>query len=157
MHVHLHARSARALTAAVLAFAALTACSKNETKEAGGDVTPGAAAPAPAAPTVAVADVDIGRAVSNARVTDKTDNFKATDTVYTSVHTTGTSTSSTMMARWTFEDGQVVQESSQSIAPTGEAWTEFHISKPGGLPKGKYKVEVFLDSKSAATKDFEIK
>jgi len=157
MHVHLHARSARALTAAALAFAALTACSKNETKESGGDVTPGAAAPAPAAPTVAVTDVDIGRAVANARVIDKTDNFKATDTVYTSVHTTGTSTSSTMMARWTFEDGQVVQESSQSIAPTGEAWTEFHISKPGGLPKGKYKVEVFLDSKSAATKDFEIK
>jgi hypothetical protein len=25
------------------------------------------------------------------------------------------------------------------------------------LPKGKYKVEVFLDSKSAGTKDFEVK
>jgi len=157
MHVQRHARSARALSAAVLAFAVLTACSKNETKEAGGDVTPGAATPAPAAATIAVADVDIGRAVSNARITDKTDDFKTTDTVYTSVHTTGTSTSSNVMARWTFEDGQVVEESTQSIAPTGEAWTEFHISKPGGLPKGKYKVEVFLDSKSAGTKEFEIK
>ena len=157
MHVHLHTRSARALAVAGLAFAALTACGKNDTKEAGGDVTPGAAAPAPATSTVAVADVDLGRAVSNARVTDKTDDFKATDTVYTSIHTTGTSTASTLMARWTFEDGQVVDESSQSIAPTGEAWTEFHSSKPGGLPKRKYKVEVYLDSKSAGTKEFEIK
>ena len=157
MHVHLHTRSARALAVAGLAFVALTACGKSDTKEAGGDVTPGAAAPAPTTSTVAVADVDLGRAVSNARVTDKTDDFKATDTVYTSIHTTGTSTASTLMARWTFEDGQVVDESSQSIAPTGEAWTEFHISKPGGLPKGKYKVEVFLDSKSAGTKEFEIK
>ena len=43
------------------------------------------------------------------------------------------------------------------VAPNGDAYTEFHISKPTGLPKGKYKVEVFLDSKSAGTKDFEVK
>ena len=160
MHVHLHAvhaRSARTLTAAVVAFFALTACSKQDTKESTGDVTPGAAAPAPAAPTVAVADIEVGRGITNMRVNEKTDDFRATDTVYTSVRTTGTSPSSNLMARWTFEDGQVVDESTQAIAPTGEAWTEFHISKPGGLPKGKYKVEVFLDSKSAGTKDFEIK
>jgi hypothetical protein len=155
MHVHLPARSARAFTAAALAFLTLAACAKEETKESAGDVTPGAAAPA--APTVAVAEVDVGRAIANARITDKTDDFKTTDTVYTSVRTTGTSTNSTLMARWTFEDGQVVEEATQPIAPTGEAWTEFHISKPGGLPKGKYKVEVFLDSKSAGTKEFEVK
>lgn len=155
MHVNAHARSMRAAIAAVLMVGALAACSKENRNEAAGDVTPGAAAPA--APTVAVADFDLGRAVSNARVTDKTDDFRATDTIYASVRTTGTSASSTVMARWTFEDGQVVQESSQAIAPTGEAFTEFHISKPGGLPKGKYKVEVFLDNKSAGTKDFEVK
>jgi hypothetical protein len=104
-----------------------------------------------------VADIDVGRAASNSRVTDKTDNFKPADTVYTSVHTTGSSAATTVMARWTFEDGQVVQESSQSIAPNGDAYTEFHISKPTGLPKGKYKVEVFVDGKSAGTKDFEVK
>jgi hypothetical protein len=155
MHLQLHARSARSLTVVAFAFAALVACSK-ERKESGGDVTPGATATPPAA-TVGVADIDVGRAVANAKVTDKTNDFKPADTVYTSVHTTGSATAATVMARWTFEDGQVVQESSQSIAPTGDAYTEFHISKPGGLPKGKYKVEVFLDSKSAGTKDFEVK
>ena len=156
MHVQLHARSARALAVAAIAVAAFTACSK-EKKESTGDVTPSAAAPAPATSTVAVADIDVGRAITDKRVTDKTDNFKGTDTIYTSVHTTGSATAANVMARWTFEDGQVVQESTQSIAPTGDAYTEFHISKPGGLPKGKYKVEVFLDSKSAGTKDFEVK
>jgi flagellar hook assembly protein FlgD len=156
MHVKFHARSTRFLATTALAFAAFTACNK-EQKVAGGDVTPGAAATTPAASTVAIADVDVGKAVSNARVTDKTNDFKPADTVYTSVHTTGSASAATVMARWTFQDGQVVQESSQSIAPSGDAYTEFHISKPSGLPKGKYKVEVFLDSKSAGTKDFEVK
>jgi len=156
MHLHLHARPARSLTVVALAVAALAACSK-EKKESAGDVTPGAAAATPATSTVAVADIDVGRQAANSRVTDKTDNFKPADTVYTSVHTTGSAPSATLMARWTFEDGQVVQESSQAIAPNGDAYTEFHISKPSGLPKGKYKVEVFLDSKSVGTKDFEVK
>ena len=156
MHLQFHARSTRVMAATALALAALTACSK-EQKTADGDVTPGAAATTPAATTVAVADVDVWKAVSNARVTDKTNDFKPADTVYTSVHTTGSASAATVMARWTFEDGQVVQESSQAIAPSGDAYTEFHISKASGLPKGKYKVEVFLDSKSAGTKDFEVK
>ena len=155
MDLHLHARRARGLMVAVMALATVSACSK-EKKESAGDV-PGATATTPAASTVAVTDIDVGKAVANSRVTDKTDNFKAADTVYTSVHTTGSASAATVMARWTFEDGQVVQESSQSIAPNGDAYTEFHISKPTGLPKGKYKVEVFLDSKSAGTKDFEVK
>ena len=156
MDLHLHARRARGLMVAVVALATVSACSK-EKKESAGDVTPGATATTPATSTVAVTDIDVGKAAANSRVTDKTDNFKPADTVYTSVHTTGSASAATVMARWTFEDGQVVQESSQSIAPNGDAYTEFHISKPTGLPKGKYKVEVFLDSKSAGTKDFEVK
>ena len=156
MDLHVHARWTRGLMLAGMALATVSACSK-EKKESAGDVTPAATATTPAASTVAVTDIDVGKAAANSRVTDKTDNFKPADTVYTSVHTTGSASAATVMARWTFEDGQVVQESSQSIAPNGDAYTEFHISKPTGLPKGKYKVEVFLDSKSAGTKDFEVK
>jgi hypothetical protein len=154
MHVGIHARALRAATAG-LAVLLVAACSKENQNEAAGDVTPGAAATATTA--VSVADIDLGRAVANSRVTNETDDFSRTDTVYASVHTTGSAPSTTLMARWTYEDGQVVQESSQAIAPTGDAYTEFHISKPGGLPAGKYKVEVFVDNKSAGTKDFEVK
>ncbi len=41
-------------------------------------------------------------------------------------------------------------------APTGDARTEFHISKPDGWPTGKYKLEVFLNGSSAATREFEV-
>ena len=149
MHVHLHARSARSLTVAALALVALAACSKEKKVSARRRRRP---VPPPRrlrrVPWRSPTSMSAGRS-PNAQVTDKTDTFKPADTVYTSVHTTGSATAATVMARWTFEDGQVVQESSQSIAPTGDAYTEFHISKPAGLPKGKYKVEVFLDSKSA--------
>ena len=94
MHVQLPARAARGLTVAVVALLTLGACSK-EKRESGGDVTPGAAAPAPTASTVAVADIDLGRSVSNSRIADKTNDFKPTDTIYTSVHTTGTAPSTT--------------------------------------------------------------
>ena len=38
-----------------------------------------------------------------------------------------------------------MDESEQTIAPTGSAATEFHISKPDGWPAGKYKLEVLLN------------
>ena len=44
-----------------------------------------------------------------------------------------------------------------TINPTGPSYTEFHIAKATGFPPGKYKVEIFADGTSAATKDFEIK
>ena len=116
------------------------------------------APPATATASVSVTDVDLGRAIgADKRVTDKTTDFKPTDTIYAVVMTSGTSSNANLKARWTYQDGQVVNESDQSIAPTGDAATEFHISKPDGWPKGKYKVEILLDGASARTKDFEVK
>ena len=50
-----------------------------------------------------------------------------------------------------------MNESSETIAPTGAATTAFHISKPDGWPTGNYKVEISLDGKVVATKDFSVK
>jgi hypothetical protein len=61
-----------------------------------------------------------------------------------------------VVARWTFEDGQVVKEDSRSIAPSGTEATEFHISKPSGWPKGKYTLTVSVGG-STESKDFEVK
>jgi outer membrane usher protein FimD/PapC len=49
-----------------------------------------------------------------------------------------------------------VDESTQTIAPTGDARTEFHMSKPDGWPAGKYKLEVLVNGTTAGTKDFEV-
>jgi hypothetical protein len=89
-------------------------------------------------------------------ISDKTDSFKPNDTIYASIATEGTAATATLKARWTYQDGQAVNESTQTIAPTGDTRTEFHVSKPDGWPPGKYKLEVFLNGSSAATKDFEV-
>ena len=107
---------------------------------------------------VRVTEVTLGRAVgADKAVTDRTDNFKPSDTIYASVATEGSAPSATVRARWTFEDGQLVDESTRTIAPNNRERTEFHISKPSGWPAGKYKVEVFLDNQSVETKSFDVK
>jgi len=107
--------------------------------------------------TVKVTDVSLGRAISaDKSISDSTDKFRANDTIYASVTTDGSAPSATLRARWTFEDGQTVDETTRTIAPSNRERTEFHISKPNGWPAGKYKVEVFLNDQSAGTKNFEV-
>ncbi len=105
-----------------------------------------------------VTDVTLGRAVGGDKaITDRTETFQPNDTIYASVATEGSASSATLRARWTFEDGQVVDESTRTIASNNRERTEFHISKPNGWPAGKYKLEVFLDDRSVETKNFEVR
>jgi hypothetical protein len=118
--------------------------------------------PAPPADTTAqavrVTDVNLGRSVNaDKTVGNSTESFRPNDTIYASVVTEGSAPNASLKARWTYQDGQLVDESAQTIAPTGKATTEFHISKPDGWPAGRYKVEVSLNGASARTKDFEVK
>jgi len=119
----------------------------------------GCSASKPAVQTgVKVTDIDVGRSVTaDKTIADKTDSFRPADTFYVSVKTDGSSPNITLSARWTYQDGQVVDESSQNIAPTGGASvTEFHLSKPDGWPAGGYKVEVLLNGASAGTREFKV-
>ena len=106
---------------------------------------------------VRISDVHLGRTIdADKRITSETDKFKPTETIYLSVVTNGTAPSSTISARWTYEDGQVVDTSSKTIAPTGAEVTEFHVSKPSGWPQGKYHVAVSVDGAQTETKDFTV-
>lgn len=115
--------------------------------------------PAPAAGPIRVSDVTVGKAIgSDKRVTNATDNFAVRDTIYASVVTEGAATGAKLSTKWTFNNKQVVKETSQNISPTGGTTvTEFHIDKASAWPKGKYKVEVMLDGVSAQTREFEVK
>lgn len=107
---------------------------------------------------VRVTDVTLGRSVGGDKaITDRTDTFRPNDTIYASVATEGSANSATLRARWTFEDGQVVDDSARTIAPNNRERTEFHIAKPDGWPAGRYEVEVFLDNQSVETKSFEVR
>lgn len=111
----------------------------------------------PAAEPVTVVDVDLGRSIgADKLIVDKTSDFKPNETIYASIHTSGAAPSAKIGVKWTFQDGQVVDESENVIAPDGAAVTEFHIMKPDGFPAGNYKLEVFVDGTPAKTKDFKV-
>jgi hypothetical protein len=137
------------------------ACGKSEPPPAQQAATPPPAAPAtppPAAPAVTVTAIELGNQIgADNRVTQQRAAFAPNDTIYVSVVTNGSAPSATLTAKWTYQDGQVVNESTQTIAPTGSAATEFHIAKPDGWPAGTYKVEVSLNGRSTGVKEFEVK
>lgn len=147
----LRIRSTSCLTALAIcvALAQLSACKRSEE------------APAPqAAPQAAVfhvTRVDLGNAIgADKKVTAPSVSFKPSDTIYASIASEGASANVSLSARWTFEDGQLVSEATQSIAPSGPAVTEFHISKADGWPAGKYKLEVSANGKPAGAAQFTV-
>jgi hypothetical protein len=122
----------------------------------------GAAAPPPVTQSaLTVADIDVGRSVATDKtIADKTDTFRAGDTFYVSVKTVGFSPSATLAAHWTYGN-QRVTESTQTIAPSGPAVTEFHVSRPtgpgDGWPTGDYRVEILLNGVSAGAEAFRVR
>ena len=107
---------------------------------------------------VRVTQLQLGRAIgADNRVTASVTEFTAMDTIYASVVTEGTAPSATLTARWTFEDDQLVEESSQTLAPSGTAVTEFHIFKSDGWPVGRYRVDILLNGASVQSMEFDVK
>jgi len=154
------------LLAAMLGTAALAGCKKKEEPAAMPPLASDTAAmPAPAAmaSTAMVNGVDLGNAVgADMRVTAPMSVFAPTDTIYAAV-STGTSdpaasVAGKLAAKWTHLDSnQVVHEESKDLTLAGDGVTDFQISKPGGWPPGKYKVEVMLDGAMVQTREFQVK
>ena len=119
---------------------------------------PTAVQPAPPANPMRVTGLTVGRTVAaDKSITERVDAFMPTDTFYASVRTEGMSSSATLMARWTFDGGQVVDESSQTIGSNGSVnYTEFHVSKPDGWPVGAYEVEILLNGTSVQRQSFRV-
>jgi len=156
-------QSVSLITLGLAGALALAACGKKEeTPPPAATTPPATTTPPPStamtpAQGVTVASVDLGTAVGpDQKVTSPTTTFGAKDTIYAAVSTTGTASNATLGAKWTYQDGQTVNDSSQTIAPAGPAVTTFHISKPDGWPAGNYKVEISLDGKSVSSKDFTV-
>jgi hypothetical protein len=142
----------------VLAWALLAlcfaSCKRAQDEGAAAPTPPPVSAPGP----FRVTAVEVGNALdSGKRVIAPSAAFAPGDTIYASVVSEGAAPRATIVARWTYEDGQVVDESTQTIAPDGPAATEFHIAKPGGFPAGRYKVEVTANGALAGSREFEVR
>jgi hypothetical protein len=142
-----------------LLVVALPACKKKtDTAAAAPDTTMSAPAATPAATPFAVQGVEVGKQLgADKQVSNPTTTFSPKDTIYASVATEGAAPSKTVVAKWTFGSGKPVKTDSQTIAPTGAAHTEFHITKPSGWPVGKYKVDISVDGSPAGSKEFEVR
>jgi hypothetical protein len=147
-------RHSRTTFAGVLCLALALGTSACNKKDQSGTAGGAIEANAP----VRVGDVTLGRGIgADKRVANQTDTFGTRDTIYASVRTTGTGSGTQLTARWTYQDGQVVDERTETISPTGEAYTEFHISKPSGWPVGKYALRVLVNGSEVQTKEFTVR
>lgn len=117
--------------------------------------------PAPAVAPISVVMLTLGTQVNaEHQVTRPGSSFAADDrTIYASVATTGNSGGATLNAKWTYLEGQpqLVSNISQSFATEGSAVTTFKVQNPDLWPEGRYQVEISLDGKPVAKRDFEIK
>jgi hypothetical protein len=118
---------------------------------------PNAKAPGEAAASARVSSVQLGSALdASKRVVEPKSAFAPTDTIYASVDTTGSEAPVRLTARWTSEDGQVVNESSKT-AGAEPSTTEFEITKPSGWPAGSYQVEILANGATASVQRFEVR
>ena len=104
-----------------------------------------------------VSMVMIGKGLgSGNRVMEPTFQFAPQDTVYLSVATEGSDGAGTVTAAWRSQSGEILQQSSAPISPSGEN-TAFNLAQAKGLKPGTYKVVVFLGDDSVDAKVFAIK
>ena len=148
-------RSLSATLGLAAVCAVLAGCNREQRADA--DSAAGAVE-ATARAALSVIDIDMGRHVdAEKKIADKTDEFMAKDTIYASVHTSGTANNGAVVGRWTFEDGSVVDETTNTVTTDGDARTVFSIVKPSGFAKGKYTLHVLIDGKEVRTKDVMVK
>lgn len=155
---------------ALIAAIALSACGKQPAPPqapaaappaASTPATPPPAASAPAAPATTVSSLVLGKELSgDGKITAPATTFAPKDTIYAQVVTNSTGGAGTVsiVAKWTYDQGQPVSQNTESVSTaSGAATTTFHISKPDGWPAGKYQVEISLDGKPASNATFEVK
>jgi hypothetical protein len=146
----------RILSILVLAILVASACGKS-------DSPPSSSPPAPPPPQAAAPPTTPPapfRVVSISMLNNAGEKtppvFAPSDTIFAVIKTEGSTPKVELKARWTYEDGQVVNESARTIELTGPSTTEFHIAKPSGWPTGKYKFELTANGDVAGTKDFSV-
>ena len=106
---------------------------------------------------VEFAGVELGSAVDdNLRVISPRSIFSPNDTIYAVVSTRGVATRAVLRAKFTFQDGQLVNESDQTINPSGDAQTSFYIRKPDAWPPGQYQVQISLNGDAVASRHFRV-
>jgi hypothetical protein len=109
---------------------------------------------APSGP-LKVDTIQLGRSLNpDNSVASHATTFDRKDTVYVAVLTSAPG-SGTIGVKWTYQ-GRVIDEPQRQVTYRDAAATEFHLVNSNGFPPGQYSVEVFVDGKSVATRNFNV-
>ena len=99
--------------------------------------------------------IQLGRSLNpDNSVAEHTTAFRPNDTVYVSVLTPEAG-KGTIGVRWTY-GGQVIDQPQRDVSYRDAAATSFNLVNSGGFPIGNYNVEVFVDGKSAGSRNFKV-
>ena len=164
-------KTSNLIVAALLAgTVALAACGRDEQPVATDPAATGALetppamtepVPQTAADSVRVTDVQLGTEIGADRsIAEPLTTFAAdTETIFAAVSTSNAAdgeTMGTLGARWTYQDGQLVDERTESVAFRGQDVTNFRISNPDAWPTGTYTLEVTIDEQVVETREFTV-
>lgn len=135
---------------AITAGLALAGCKKNDNTNPAPVPPPAAPAPAPApAPSVGVQGVTIGSTAAADKSVSAQSTFSARDPIIVSVRTQGTASNVPVMARLTYQDGQVAGEQNVSLNTSGPDITNITFSNANPWPAGSYTVNVTVNGQPA--------
>lgn len=130
------------------------------------DVTPGmdvgadpAAAPSPEASAIRIMDVALGNAVEgDSAVVQEMTAFAPTDVIHAVVSHEGMGGDARITARWSYQDGQVVDERTEVVTSSGMGaeYTHFQIANAAGWPAGQYTLDISVNDVQQHTETFEV-
>ena len=147
----MHTRTAVGFVAVLISVAACSPDQRDKMDSAAG------AAEATIRTTLSVIDVDMGRhAGPDKKITDKTDTFAPSDTIFASVHMSGTAKGEKIVGSWTFPDSSLVEQNADSITQE-DSYLAFFVAKPKGLAPGKYTFRVMVDGREVRSKEVTVK
>lgn len=118
---------------------------------------PAVETPAPTPPPqAAVTKIELGSSVgTDNRVLAARSSFGTKDSIIASVYTENTAPGAVLTAKWTFQTGQTVDSTSQTVAAS-PAVTQFHIVKKSAWPVGRYTLDISLDGAPAGSQQFDV-
>lgn len=135
-----------------LALASTSACQADRVDGDRGDDRA-----SPAESLVAVRSVVLGDSVDvNGEVVEERERFRPGERVVLSVDTEGSVDEVLLVARWTREDGAVIQEAQSRFPISGSHIETFRLRGADSLSPGSYRVDLFLGRERVATRTFEI-
>lgn len=136
---------------AIAACLSVVGCKKNEPAPVVAPVpAPAPTTPAPAAPAavVSVQSVNIGTSAGADKSVASQSVISAADAIIVSVRTEGTASNVPVVARLTYQDGQVAGEQTAQLNTSGPHITNITFRNDRPWPAGKYNVHVTVDGRT---------